>query len=65
METGKTTSVCNIFDMGGNAWEWTTENCVFTFSPCVTRGYYSAGCRSWYASTYSENNISFRVALYL
>ena len=23
--TGLTTSVCNIYDMGGNVWEWTTE----------------------------------------
>ncbi|MFR5153779.1 MAG: hypothetical protein ACLTF2_04520, partial [Clostridia bacterium] len=23
--TGQTTPVCNIYDMGGNVWEWTTE----------------------------------------
>ena len=25
--TGQTTPVCNIYDMGGNVWEWTTELC--------------------------------------
>ena len=24
--TGQTTHVNNIYDMGGNVWEWTTEN---------------------------------------
>lgn len=26
--TGQTTAVKNIYDMGGNAWEWTTEICT-------------------------------------
>ena len=25
--TGQTIPVCNIYDMGGNVWEWTTEKC--------------------------------------
>ena len=28
----------NIYDMGGNTWEWTTEFCSNTSLPCVTRG---------------------------
>ena len=27
--TGQTTPVCNIYDMGGNVWEWTTESCSY------------------------------------
>ena len=29
--TGQTTPVCNIYDMGGNVWEWTTESCSKLF----------------------------------
>ena len=36
--TGQTTPVCNIFDMGGNVWEWTTESYSNTSNPYVTRG---------------------------
>ena len=36
--TGQTTPVCNIYDMGGNVWEWTTESFLGTSTPCVLRG---------------------------
>ena len=36
--TGQTTPVCNIYDMGGNVWEWTTESCSDTSSPYARRG---------------------------
>ena len=36
--TGQTTPVCNIFDMGGNVWEWTTESYSNTGGPCTIRG---------------------------
>ena len=36
--TGQTTPVCNIYDMGGNMWEWTTELCSIGSSPCAIRG---------------------------
>ncbi len=36
--TGQTTPVCNIYDMGGNVFEWTTESASNTISPCPSRG---------------------------
>ena len=36
--TGQTTPVCNIYDMGGNVWEWTIESYSNTNDPCVIRG---------------------------
>ena len=38
--TGQTTAVCNIYDMGGNVWEWTTESYSNTASPYAKRGGY-------------------------
>ncbi len=34
--TGQTRPVCNIYDMGGNVWEWTTES--YSYGPYVIRG---------------------------
>ena len=43
LETGKTTAKCNIYDMGGNVAEFTTEVMPSTSEPAVLRsGYYSA-----------------------
>ena len=36
--TGQTTAVNNIYDMGGNVWEWTTESYSNTDYPCTSRG---------------------------
>ena len=36
--TGQTTPVCNIYDMGGNVWEWTTESYSSTTYPYAKRG---------------------------
>ena len=36
--TGQTTAVNNIYDMGGNVWEWTTESCSGTNGPYARRG---------------------------
>ena len=36
--TGQTTPVCNIYDMGGNVFEWTTESCSNTVNPYAKRG---------------------------
>ena len=38
--TGQTTPVCNIYDMGGNVFEWTTESCSYTNLPYAIRGGY-------------------------
>ena len=36
--TGQTTPVCNIYDMGGNVYEWTTESYSNTSPPYARRG---------------------------
>ena len=36
--TGQTTPVCNIYDMGGNVAEWTTESYSNTSDPYAVRG---------------------------
>ena len=36
--TGQTTPVCNIYDMGGNVWERTTESYSNTYYPYARRG---------------------------
>jgi type II secretory pathway pseudopilin PulG len=71
--TGNTTPVCNIYDMGGNDWEWTKETSSVSGVPCVCRGglcfnYYStfpAGYRGYGAFTYSIGDIAFRATLYM
>ena len=45
--TGQTTAVNNIYDMGGNVWEWTTESCSSTSGPYTSRG---GPCYSTFAS---------------
>lgn len=43
----------NIFDLGGNVWEWTLEYSNNTTNPCTIRG-------GSYDSTGSENNVNVR-----
>ena len=38
IRTGQTTAVSNIYDMGGNLWEYTTESYSSESDPCVSRG---------------------------
>ena len=65
--------VNNIYDMGGNAWEWTTESCSDTSLPSVFRGgcfynsasAYPAAGRGRDSATYAYSHIGFRVTLYL
>ncbi len=38
INTGLTTAVCNIYDMGGNAWEYTTESYSNESYPYLGRG---------------------------
>ena len=46
--TGQTTPVCNIYDMGGNVWEWTTELYSVTDFPFALRG---GGCNHNFANS--------------
>ncbi len=48
--TGQTSSVCNIYDMGGNEWEWTTESSSVENNPCTICG----GCSDWNYATQSS-----------
>ena len=78
--TGKSNDkYCNIFDMSGNADEWTTEYSTYStssrFYPCVHRGGYydtdigEAYCytsnRLFYGTTYSHIIYSLRPLLYV
>ena len=69
--TGQTTAVSNIYDMGGNLYEYTTEKNINGTYPYVSRGggfgmidNYPAGYRG-FNSGKSEKYHGFRVALYL
>ena len=70
--TGQTTAVNNIYDMGGNVFEWTTESCSFKIGPITRRGgYYGsgfangpAGIRSHDADGASDYD-GFRLTLFL
>ena len=78
--TGKNNDkYCNIWDMSGNASEWTTEysanSGTSSFNPCVSRGgYYDTGnglagnftsYRSFLNATYSNSNSGLRPLLYV
>ncbi len=79
--TGKTEAdkVCNIFDMAGNLWEWTTEYSTYTYvdenvsqsQPCMHRGnkYFSSrfytSFRSCGSTVDNIANASFRTLLYV
>ena len=70
--TGQTTPVCNIYDMGGNVLEWTTESCSSTKYPYALRGgYYGydfaydpAGTRGS-GSDYAGATYGFRLTLFM
>ena len=70
--TGQTTPVCNIYDMGGNVWEWTTESCSSTGYSCARRGgYYGdlfatlpAGNRN-FCSDGADDYDGFRLTLFM
>ena len=70
--TGQTTPVCNIYDMGGNVYEWTTESSSFPNNPYGRRGgRYSknfatspAGYR-YFGSDDASDGIGFRLTLFM
>ncbi len=70
--TGQTTPVCNIYDMGGNVYEWTTESYSNTSIPYAYRGgyYYNyfanipAGYRIFNSDSANAGN-GFRLTLFM
>ena len=70
--TGQTTPVCNIYDMGGNVLEWTTESSSGSDGPCTGRGgdYNSnfagtpAGYRNYRSGT-AYDYVGFRLTLFM
>jgi len=68
-----TTHPGNIYDMGGNVWEWTTEFCSTASSPCTLRGgcyyrsasAYPAAYRDYFSMTLAYGYFGFRVTLYM
>ena len=69
--TSKVDKQCNIFDMAGNCWEWTTETHSDSSYPCVSRGgnysysnYYTS-YRGYSNTSRAESIFSFRPLLYL
>lgn len=69
LNTGLTTALCNIYDMGGNVGEFTTELNPGTSEPVVLRGvnYYNipAGYRWDYNSGIAYSGVGFRATLFL
>ena len=70
--TGQTTPVCNIYDMGGNVWEWTTESYSGTSAPYAERGgvyyYHFASHPAGYRGDISDPadvNAGFRLTLFM
>ena len=71
---GNSDKYCNIWDMSGNAFEWTTEFSTFSgngyFCPCVTRGGYGGGdsftySRDYFSTPDNYDVFSFRTLLYV
>ena len=69
LNTGLTTALCNIYDMGGNVGEFTTELNPGTSEAVVLRGgYYGdgpAGYRWDHGSGHAYSNCGFRATLFL
>lgn len=71
--TGQTTSLNNIYDLGGNAWEFTTESYNWEKYPVVARGGKYTNRSGTYCASYRITgqllscgaDYSFRITLYL
>ena len=70
-DTSKQDVICNVWDMASNCYEWTTETCSSSYSPCTIRGgtYYDSGYytsyRIDYGTSYIDDVFSFRSLLYM
>ena len=67
LNTGLTTALCNIYDMGGNVGEFTTELNPGTSETVVLRGFYNgpAGYRWDISSGSANSDYGFRATLFL
>ena len=70
LNTGLTTALCNIYDMGGNVGEFTTELNPGTSETVVVRGgiysvNFPAGYRWDYGSGFAYSDFGFRATLFL
>ena len=69
--TGTRDTVCNVYDMASNVYEWTTETSHNSINPCVTRGgnYYNSynytSYRDVYTTSYSDVYGGFRPLLFV
>ncbi len=69
--TGTRDTVCNVYDMASNVYEWTTETSNSSGNPCVTRGgYYNSSndftsYRNGRNTSYSDDGHGFRPLLYV
>ena len=71
--TGTKDTICNVYDMASNCWEWSTETCSTPIGPCTLRGGYCglshsfiyASKRSGSGTAYAIDGNSFRPVLYM
>ena len=70
-DVSKQDVICNVYDMASNCYEWTTETCSNSYSPCTGRGgsyyrsnNYTSG-RNDNITSFSYGGISFRSLLYM
>ena len=69
--TSKVDKQCNIFDMAGNCWEWTTETSSHSNYHCVNQGgsydfsHDYTSVRRCYPTSFANSHGSFRPLLYL
>ena len=71
--TGQTTAVCNIYDMGGNVQEWSTENIISEKNFHTIRGgdsqyeyaVWGAGNRNAAYDEKTFENVGFRITMYM
>jgi len=77
LTTGKTTPVCNIYDLGGNCWEWTSEISDEEYHPfsneqivirrggnCNTESYREPASYRGTMDDHYSHDTTFRVTLY-